>query len=178
MTNLPSLPNATLYDVFKAYRDIAVPLQQLSEVLMRKPGPISVVDRELIAAYTSALNGCDFCAGVHTALTEKMGTAKGFVADALNDLDTAGASDKMKPLLAYVRKLTLTPHQITRADADAVYEAGWDEAALVYATMICGEFNLMNRLLEGLGIEASRKNIEDSVEFLAAHGYEGVLKHL
>ncbi len=44
---------------------------------------------------------------------------------------------------------------MTRADADRVYAAGWDERALFDAISICGLFNLMNRIVEGSGIKAN-----------------------
>jgi hypothetical protein len=60
----------------------------------------------------------------------------------------------MKPLLRYVGKLTLTPSRMIPADAEAVFQAGWDERALHDAVSVCALFNLMNRLVDGLGIQA------------------------
>ena len=37
---------------------------------------------------------------------------------------------KWLPLMAYVRKLTLSPSRLVAADAQAVFAAGWDEQAL------------------------------------------------
>src|SRR5262249_61623663 len=56
----------------------------------------------------------------------------------------------------FVKKLTLTSTRMTRADADAVFGAGWDEAALHSAIAVCCLFNFMNRLVDGHGIEAGR----------------------
>lgn len=35
----------------------------------------------------------------------------------------------------------------------ALREAGFDDAAILAATQICGYFNYVNRLAEGLGVE-------------------------
>jgi uncharacterized protein YciW len=64
-------------------------------------------------------------------------------------------ADKLRPLLAYVRKLTDLPSRLTPADADAVYAAGWDDEALMHAIAVCAYFNNMNRLVEGSGISGS-----------------------
>jgi len=56
---------------------------------------------------------------------------------------------RMKPLLRYVGKLTLTPAKITPEDAQAVLAAGWHEQALHDAVAVCGLFNMMNRMVEG-----------------------------
>ena len=43
----------------------------------------------------------------------------------MDEIDTAPVDEKLKPILHYVRKLTLTPSRMVQADADAVYAAGW-----------------------------------------------------
>jgi len=71
------------------------------------------------------------------------------------DVATSAVDEAMKPILAYVGKLTRTPAMMTEADALAVYAAGWDEQALFDAISVCALFNLMNRIVEGSGIKAN-----------------------
>ena len=80
---------------------------------------------------------------------------------------------RIRPVLAYVAKLTATPDRITGSDAEAVLSAGWSEKALHDAVSICGLFNLMNRLVSGLGATAGRDYFETSGDRLAAGGYAG-----
>jgi hypothetical protein len=70
------------------------------------------------------------------------------------DLDTAVIDEKLRPIFAFVKKLTLTPAQMTQEDADAVFAAGWDERALHDAIEVCALFNFMNRYVEGHGLLA------------------------
>jgi len=59
MAYLQSLPVVVvLLDVFRAYPETARPLLDYHQALMRGPSPLSVADRELIAAYVSGLNAC------------------------------------------------------------------------------------------------------------------------
>ncbi len=59
MPNLRSLPDgARLLDVFARYPETTRPLIEYHEVLLRGPSPLSVAERELIAAYVSGLNAC------------------------------------------------------------------------------------------------------------------------
>jgi len=58
----------------------------------------------------------------------------------------------LKPILAYVKKLTVLPARINEVDAKAVYAAGWNERALYDAVQICALFNFMNRIIEGTGV--------------------------
>jgi hypothetical protein len=64
---------------------------------------------------------------------------------------------------------------MTAADAEAVLAAGWEEPALHDAASVCGLFNLMNRLVEGLGIQADAGYFRLSAKRLATQGYAGLL---
>ena len=77
-------------------------------------------------------------------------------------------------MLAYVAKLTTTPDRVTPSDGGAVLSAGWSEKALHDAVSVCGLFNLMNRLVTGLGITAGQDYFEESGDRLAAGGYAGL----
>ena len=95
------------------------------------------------------------------------------LAQLLDDLDGAPVDDRMKPILAYVRKLTLTPSRMTPTDAAAVFAAGWDEKALHDAVSVCALFNFMNRYVEGLGITAGPDYFKEVAARLHDHGYGG-----
>ena len=60
-----------------------------------------------------------------------------------------------------MKKLTQAPTRMIQADADAVFAAGWDEAALHSAIAVCCVFNFMNRLVDGHGIEADRASFSE-----------------
>jgi len=172
MSYLPSLPHdATLLAVLRAYPAAAGPLLDYHEVLLRGPSPLSVAERELIAAYVSGLNACDYCHGIHTATAEGFGVAEGTLTALLADVDTAPVGEPMKPLLRYVAKLTLTPAKVIGADVAAILEAGWDERAVHDAAAVCGLFNLMNRLVNGLGVSADADYYALSARRLADGGY-------
>ncbi|HST64623.1 MAG TPA: carboxymuconolactone decarboxylase family protein [Mycobacteriales bacterium] len=175
MPTLPSLPDeAVLMDVFAAHPAGVRPLLQLHEELLRGPSPFSVAERELIAAYTSGLNDCAYCHGVHTATAEAFGLPSGVLEAALTDLDSAPVDERLKPVLRYVATLTRTPARITPADAEPVYAAGWSEQALHDAIMVCGLFNLMNRMVDGHGIRAGADYYPVSGQRLKERGYVGL----
>jgi len=175
MTYLPSLPkNAVLLDVFRAYPHTSRPLLDYHQALLRGPSPLTVAERELIAAYVSGLNACRYCHGVHQATAQAFGIGEGLLAALLADVTTAPVAGRMKPLLQYVGKLTLSPAKITPADAEAVLAAGWEEQALHDAVAVCGLFNMMNRLVEGLGITAGEGYFIIAAQRLAGAGYAGL----
>jgi uncharacterized peroxidase-related enzyme len=177
MPYLPSLPaNAALLEVFRAYPETAGPLiVDYQEVLLRGPSPLSVAERELIAAYVSVVNSCGYCHRVHTATATAFGIGEGTLTALLTDIDTAPVDERLKPLLHYVEKLTRTrtPSRMTETDAAAVFAAGWDERALHDAVSVCALFNFMNRFVDGLGISASADYFTVAAQRLTEGGYAG-----
>ena len=175
MPHLGSLPDdAVLMDVFRAYPDTSRPLLDYHELVMRGPSPFTVAERELIAAYVSGVNSCGYCHGVHTATAEACGIPSGAVPAAVADLDAAPVGERMRPVLRYVGKLTRTPSEVTRDDADEVRAAGWDDQALHDAVMVCALFNFMNRMVEGLGVTAGPDYFATSGRRLREVGYAGL----
>ena len=90
------------------------------------------------------------------------------------DLESADISEKLKPILAYVSKLTTSPSRMSPTDAKAVYDAGWDERALYDAVTVCALFNFMNRLVEGTGCspdaEAAGEDSDEPLESYVSWG--------
>jgi len=172
MPLLPSLKaGATLLDLFKAYPDSSRPLIELNEALLRGPSPFSEAERELIATYVSGLNRCGYCHGVHAATAERLGIAREALDGLPGGVDGPAISERMRPVLRYADKLTRSPESATKADAEAIFAAGWDETALYHTVAVTALFNFMNRLVEGLGIELSQSYVEQASKRLAEGGY-------
>ncbi|MBI2970193.1 MAG: carboxymuconolactone decarboxylase family protein [Gammaproteobacteria bacterium] len=159
-------------EILRPYPEIAKPIASLTQHVMRDADiPFTPRERELIGAFVSGINSCTYCVETHQATAEAMGVEAGLLNALMDDIDHAPVSVKLKPVLRYVRKLTLTPTRMTQADADAVFAAGWDERAFHYAVMICGMFNLYNRLLEGYGIKNTAEFRLTAGRELAQSGY-------
>lgn len=77
----------------------------------------------------------------------------------------------MKPVLRFALKLIRQPNSVTQADANAIFAAGWEEAALYYTVAATALFNFMNRLVEGMGIELDPDYVRPASERLATTGY-------
>jgi uncharacterized peroxidase-related enzyme len=152
MSMFPSLPDDhQLADVFKRFPGSVLPLLEYHDRVLRDASPLTVAERELIAAYVSGLNACAYCHGSHLLAAQAFGIDEAVFDGLIGDLDTANVDEKLKPILAYVGKLTREPAKVTMRDASAVYAAGWDEEALFSAVSVCALFNLMNRIVEGTG---------------------------
>jgi len=165
----------TVPDIFAMNKKAARHMVQYHSEVLRAPGPLSDLERELIATYVSGINGCEYCYGVHSAGVVHYGVKRETLDAMFEDLESAGIESKMVPLLKYAGKLTRDMKSITEADAEAVYAAGWDEAALHAAILVACTFNFMNRLLEGHGVKGSPALFEARGKALAEDGYAPLL---
>lgn len=153
MALFESLPEtAHLADVFRAFPDKLAPLFSYHDVLLRGDSPLSVGERELIAAFVSGLNACSFCFGAHKLYARAFDIDESCIDALIHDIDTAPVDERLKPILKYVAKLKDLPPRLTADDARAVADAGWSERALFDAIQVAALFHLMNRIVEGSGV--------------------------
>ncbi|WP_150001240.1 carboxymuconolactone decarboxylase family protein [Iodidimonas gelatinilytica] len=154
MSFLPSLPKKTnLSDVIKTFPQAWEPMMDFHDVVLRGDSPLSIAQRELIAAYVSGLNNCHFCLNAHTVYAEDFGIGEDVIGPLLSNPDSAPVDEAMRPILAYVRKLTLEPGNITEADVQAILDAGWSDQAVADANKSAALFNFMNRVILGMGVD-------------------------
>ena len=180
MAKFPTLgDNATVPDILKMSPEAGVALMQLHEHIMRGPSALSPGERELIAAYVSGLNDCQYCHGVHAETAKAYDDVPDSAVDRMfDDLEAAGIEPKMIPILRVAGKLTEEPSSLTEADTQAVYDAGWDEKALHDAIMVVCCFNFMNRLLEGHGVHGNAAMFKERGPMLKEHGYLPLIRML
>jgi uncharacterized peroxidase-related enzyme len=147
-----SMPaNAGPGNVFPKYPELYRPWSEMSQAMMNGPSPLSEGEREMILAYAAAVGHCQFVYVAHSAVAYAWGIKPGLIEQVLDNPDTAEVEERWRPLLAYVRKLMATPSEVSQADADAVFAAGWSEHALHDAIAVTGRAAFMQRLVQGHG---------------------------
>jgi uncharacterized peroxidase-related enzyme len=153
MAFLKSLPSKShIADVFKKFPSGIPELLEFHDLYLREDSSLSIAEREMIAAYVSALNGCKFCFGSHSRIASLYNIHPSLFLELLTDIETAKIDENFKPILRYVKKLTLTPSKITQLDIDLILEQGWSEETVHTTATVCALFNFMNRLVDGLGV--------------------------
>jgi uncharacterized peroxidase-related enzyme len=120
LRSLPEQP--VMRDLYKSQPASCKPLGQLTEVAMRGPSPFTQGQRELIAAFVSGLNACKYCHTTHAGVAAAFGVELDLFNELLSDIDLAPVEERMKPILCYAKKLTLSPARMSEADATSVYE--------------------------------------------------------
>ena len=153
MSYLPSSPDlANIAAMLGKYPRRGILLFKLLEDIKSNSSPLDRSMRELIITYTSGLNQCDFCYNTHKAVSEQLGIDEKVFDQLKTDIDSAQVDERLKPVLRYVKKLTLTPDRITQADAQQIFDAGWDENVFLDVIFLCAVVNCMNRFVSGIGI--------------------------
>jgi uncharacterized peroxidase-related enzyme len=118
-------------------------------------------DKELLGAYISRLNNCNYTLGIHKTAFKSFGLDPSIIDALINDIDSAPVSEKLKPVLKFAKILTLTPGSISATDADAVLEAGYSEKEFHDIVMTISLFNFTNRMLDGHGIKGNKELWEE-----------------
>ena len=166
-------------DVFQAYPEIYRHWAEMGQALINGPSPLSPGEREMIQAFVAGLIHCQFAYVAHTAAAVARGIEPGVVEKLVADVASAPVSAKLKPLLALVRKLALTPTQVSQRDADAVFAAGWDEQAYHSAVAVTARMTFMSKIIHGHGfVPMSPERAKVNAEHRAKVGYVGLYPKL
>ncbi|MBS3951472.1 hypothetical protein GO003_020710 [Methylicorpusculum oleiharenae] len=166
--DLNSLP-----DMQEKYPHRRVLLFKIMEEIMRNHSPFSKETRQLLFAYTSYLNQCSLSYEYHKAASLPSGPNESVFAALKTLINSAKIDDKLIPILCFLKKLTLSPKQITPADAQNIFDAGWDEHAYFDSVCICALMNCMNRFVTAIRILANSSGINNTHKMLFTFNYIG-----
>ncbi len=90
----------------------------------------------------------------------------------LRDYRTAPIPEAEKELFAFIEKVTLACSEIEQADIDRLHQAGWSDAGILDAVLVCALFHFYNRLVDATGVvPLSDKGHAQSGRRIAREGY-------
>jgi uncharacterized peroxidase-related enzyme len=147
------------------------PMKEFTHEAMRGPSGWSVGDRELMAAFVSKMNECQFCIGAHTAVAAGAYNNRAKVSAVLSDLETAPIKEPLRATLRMLRKLTLN-HVVDADDMRAVLAAGVSRQQIEDALAVCLAFNITDRLADAFEFAVlDPKAFEAGAKYLLKRGY-------
>jgi uncharacterized peroxidase-related enzyme len=150
------------------------PLSELAEVLLRGPSTLTRGERELIAAYVSALNDCRYCASSHSACAAaQLPEGMELVAQVRADPATAAVSAKLKALLQIASAAQHGGRAVTAELVAGAREAGATDVEIHDTVLIAAAFSMFNRYVDGLATIApdDPEVYEAGAQRLIRHGY-------
>lgn len=127
------------------------PIYDLVQVLLRGESPLSEAERELIAAYVSSLNECNFCMLSHAAASRYLYKEHKKIVDlVLADYRQAPVSNKMKALLNIAGKVQRNGKEVTPEDIADARKYGAVDRDIHDTVLIAAAFCMINRYVDGL----------------------------
>jgi uncharacterized peroxidase-related enzyme len=175
MPHIPTPPNtAGIGSLFTFRKETALPMLMLAQTLLRGDSPLTEGERELIAAFVSSRNKCEFCTKSHAATAWHLsGNTRELVEAVLHNPETASISDKMKALLTIASKVQQSGKFVTEGDIAHARTLGANDIEIHDTVLIAAAFCMYNRYVDGL--EALTPNDDELYDrmgkHLAEHGY-------
>jgi uncharacterized peroxidase-related enzyme len=149
-------------------------LSILAHTLLHGPSGLSSGERELIAAYVSKLNQCQFCHSSHAASANAHLNDQGkTIAGIVENVDTANVSDKMKALLNIAKKVQQGGKSVLPQDIEKATARGASDEDIHDTVLISAAFCMYNRYVDGLGTNIAKEEEYPEMGIrLAKKGYK------
>jgi uncharacterized peroxidase-related enzyme len=131
------------------------PLSELTEVLLRGPSTLTRGERELIAAYVSALNDCRYCSSSHAACAAAQLPGGMTLVDQVRaDPGSAPVPAKLKALLTIASAVRDSGSAVTAGQVAEARAAGATDLEIHDTVLIAAMFCMVNRYVDGLATTA------------------------
>jgi uncharacterized peroxidase-related enzyme len=128
----------------------ARPLLELAEILLRGPNTLSEGERELIVAYVSALNGCNWSRRAHAAFAAALlDGGQELVDQVCRDPDSAPVSEKIHALLRLAAAVTRSGKAVEADHIADVHRHGGTDKEIHDTILIAAAFCMFNRYVSG-----------------------------
>jgi uncharacterized peroxidase-related enzyme len=161
--------------------EVAQPISLLADVLLHAENSLSRGERELIAAYVSSLNDCEFCHNSHAAVAScHLADEGATVAAVASDAHSAPVSSKMKALLAIAARVQRSGRDVREQDITRARTEGATDVEIHDTVLIAAAFCMLNRYVAGLGALTpfDPAGYRERAQFVADHGYAAILPQL
>jgi len=175
MPHIPTAPHSAGIGSLLSFRpETAKPMMELAQTLLRGESSLTQGERELIAAFVSSKNNCEFCTRSHSAAAWNLpGMTKELVFSVLNSIEIPSISLKMKALLTIALKVQDNGKSVTDDDIAEARKLGANDSEIHDTVLIASAFSMYNRFVDGL---AAITPTDDEVyermgKYLAENGY-------
>lgn len=170
--DLPDAPGILAGMMFRP--ETAKPLNDLAEVLLRGDSTLTRGERELIAAYVSQLNSCNFCHNSHATFAAlQVEGGWDLVDQVMADPEGAPISPKLRRLLDIAAQVQRSGREVTTDAVAAARAEGATDVEIHDTVLIAAAFCMFNRYVDGLGTVAppTREDYAPMGQMIVEHGY-------
>ena len=143
-----SLPGITGLLTYR--QDTALPIRQLTQILLRGESTLTEGERELIATVVSQGNECKFCTVAHTAAADVLLGEQQTSELVKNNAENAPVSEKTRYLLQIARSTQADARTVTAGLVTKAKQAGATDLEIHDTVLIAALFCLYNKYVDGL----------------------------
>ncbi|HEY2581345.1 MAG TPA: carboxymuconolactone decarboxylase family protein [Mucilaginibacter sp.] len=143
--NLPGITGLLNYR-----QDTALPIRQLTQILLRGESTLTEGERELIATVVSQGNQCGFCTAAHTAAADAILGERVTAEMVKHDSERAPVSKKMKFLLEIARRVQADARTVSVELVENAKHEGATDLEIHDTVLIAALFCLYNKYVDGL----------------------------
>lgn len=136
--------------------DVYSRLASLADLLLHQENPLSTLalgERELIAAYVSSLNDCNYCKAAHGNVAAAHLQNLKLVEGVKDDMESSEASPKIKSLLRIAGMVQQSGKNVSSDAVESAKKEGASEMDVHDTVFIAAMFSMFNRYVDGLQTE-------------------------
>jgi uncharacterized peroxidase-related enzyme len=120
-------------------------MQSFNEIMLSE-SRLSKLEREMIAVVVSSANRCYYCLVSHGSAVRKLSGDPQLGEMLALNYRAAELEPKMRGILDFAWKLTVTPAEVIEADRDALRALGLDSEDIFDVAQVVALFNFSNRM--------------------------------
>ena len=130
---------------------------QLYNTLMLGDSKLSKLEREMIAVVVSSANRCFYCLVAHGQAVRKLSGDPELGEMLVMNYRVAKLEPKMRAMLDFAWKLTVTPWEVGGTERQALRDAGLDDSEIFDLSDVIGFFNMSNRFATAVDMMPNRE---------------------
>ncbi len=142
--------------------------------VLRGSSSLSPAEREIIAAYVSHLNKCEYCSNAHREVVNVLLDDEGKVMSCVTgNIGAAPLSGKIKALLQIAAKVQKGGMYVNESDIENARREGADDNNIHDAVLVASMFCFINRYVDGLRtkVPPDKEDYKLPAKYLARLGY-------
>lgn len=129
----------------------------LAKEMLFTDGALGRRNKELISAFVSASNRCEYCADSHAySFRVQGGTKDAMLAVLAQDLESSALSVQQRTLLLFARKISENSQAVSPEDIETMRSAGWSDLQVAEAIHVTALFATFNRVVNAFGLPSQQ----------------------
>lgn len=131
--------------------------------IMFSKSPLSRAQREMMAVVVSSVNECEYCQLHHGEALHHYWKDRDRIEQLRSNYNELDLNNVDKRLCQLARELTLNPGTFNKNESKYITplkNTGLSDRAILDAVLVISYFNFVNRVVQGLGVEADEEEVQ------------------